>query len=113
MFKLIRLQCATAVLGILCGALMSGTHGAISAAIGGGACVLPSLLFACFLMRAAVYPDSVRLISFFVGEAMKVALVVALLCLAPKLYPGLEWKALLIGVVVTLQANILVFKAKR
>jgi ATP synthase protein I len=112
MFKLIRLQFATALLGILCGALVAGLRGAVSAAIGGFACVVPSLLFACYLQRATECPGSVRVLSFFVGEAMKIALVVGLLCLAPKLYPGMEWKSLLIGLVVTLQANFLVFKAK-
>ncbi|WHZ09705.1 MAG: ATP synthase protein I [Burkholderiaceae bacterium] len=42
-------------------------------------------------------------LGFFVWEAVKVAVTVAMLFAAPRLLPGLSWPALLVGLVVTMQ----------
>lgn len=112
MFKLVWLQAVMASLGALCGALVAGGVGALSAALGGIACLLPTLWFAMFLRRISVQAEGARAVSFIVGEAVKIALVLGLLGLAPVLYPGLSWTALLIGLALTVQANFLVFRVK-
>lgn len=101
-----------ALIGALCGAFVAGAAGALSAAMGGLACLLPTWLFAAYLRRACAHPEGAQAVSFIVGEAIKIALVLGLLGLAPLLYPGLSWKALLIGLALTVQANFLVFRVK-
>lgn len=107
MYKLVRLQVIAALVGVACGALISGLRGAASAAIGGFAYVLASALFAWYMRRTSARGKPAGMVSLFLGEAMKVAFVVAMLVLAARYFTPLDWKSLVIGLGVTLQANIL------
>jgi ATP synthase protein I len=107
MYKLVRLQVIAALIGVACGALLSGLRGAASAAIGGFAYVLASSLFAWYMLRSSARGRPAGMVSLFLGEAAKVALVVATLVLAARYFTPLDWKSLIIGLGVTLQANIL------
>jgi len=109
MFKLVRLQVYAALVGMVCGALISGLHGAVSAAVGGLSYALASGLFAWYLQRANSRGRSASLMSLFFGEAVKIALVVILLILVSHYYGALDWKSLILGLGVTLQANFLAF----
>jgi ATP synthase protein I len=75
-----------------------------SAAYGALAVVVPAALFARGLMsRFSSMNAATAGFGFFVWEAVKIAVTVGMLVAAPQLLPGLDWLAMLIGLVVTLK----------
>ena len=88
-----------------------GLHGAVSAALGGAAIVVPNLLFALSLWAAAL-SGRASVARFFVGEFIKVAATLALLVIVAGAYRDLHWLALLAGLIVALKANLIVILIK-
>ena len=75
-----------------------------SAAYGALAVVVPAALFARGLMSQFSSINAVTAgFGFFVWDAVKIAVSVGLLFAAPQLVPGLDWLAMLIGLIVTLK----------
>lgn len=75
-----------------------------SAAYGALAVVAPAGLFARGVLRQKATPHArAALVGFFGWEVAKIVLTVALLAAAPRLVPGLNWIALLAGMVVTMK----------
>ncbi|HJW03823.1 MAG TPA: ATP synthase subunit I [Azospira sp.] len=112
MFRAIYFQLlATVIVAALAGTFV-GWRGAVSAALGGAATMLPNFLFALRLAIAARKPGGPGVAAFFIGEFVKVAATVGLLALAAKQYADLHWLSLLIGLVVALQASFLAFWKK-
>ncbi|QEL66582.1 ATP synthase protein I [Oryzomicrobium terrae] len=108
MFRVIFLQLAIAtVTAVLCGWFV-GIRGAVSAALGAAAYVVPTLLFAVRLAVSA-QKRAPSAAGFFFGEFVKIAATIGLLALAAKTYGDVHWPTLLIGLVVVLQANFLAF----
>ncbi|MBS1207909.1 MAG: hypothetical protein H6R19_307 [Proteobacteria bacterium] len=112
MFKLVFLQVVSALVGVFIGASMAGLRGAISAALAGLVCVLPNLLLVCNLTVSARTSGGVQPMRLLAGEAIKVFLSIALLAVLPWVYPELLWSAVVVGLIVTLQANFLIFLVK-
>lgn len=112
MYKAVALQLVCALIGSVCGAAAYGKTGAISAAAAGAACVVPNALFAWVLRRVATSHHALQGMLFFLGEFAKVLSVVLILLVVAWLYPGVHWGAVVIGLIVTLQANFLVFLVK-
>lgn len=75
-----------------------------SAAYGSFAVVIPAALFAYGVLRqkSAVRPG-LAMLGFFGWEIAKVVLTIVLLAAAPRLVPGLNWLALVAGLVVTMK----------
>lgn len=92
--------------------LLFGGRGALSAGLGGVVCCLPNLACAGYLTWAAKRKGGVQAHAFFVGEAIKFALILGLLAVIRLSVPDVHWGALLLGLIVTLQANFLVFLVK-
>jgi ATP synthase protein I len=109
MFKTVLLQIIAALIGSLLGGLLFGMRGFVSAALGGAACVLPSCLFALRLYAVTKRPGASYAAAFFVGELVKLALCIGLLAAVRQIYPDVHWGAVMIGLIVTLQANFLAF----
>ncbi|MCE1242280.1 ATP synthase subunit I [Oryzomicrobium sp.] len=106
MFRVIFLQLVMASLtAVLCGWFV-GIRGAVSAALGAAAYLVPSFLFAVRLAVSA-HRRAPSAAGFFLGEFVKVAATIGLLALAAKAYGDVHWPTLLIGLVVVLQANFL------
>jgi ATP synthase protein I len=77
---------------------------AVSAVYGAVAVIFPAMVLARGLRRQPELRDSgAAFLSFVVWEVVKVVLTVALLLLAPKLVPQLNWLALVAGFVVTMK----------
>jgi len=112
MFKLVKLQFMTALVAICIGAAMAGLRGAISAALAGLVCMLPTFLLARHLHAAAQRNGNVQAMRLLLGEAIKIVLTVALLLVLPWVYPAVLWSAVVVGLIVTLQANFLIFLVK-
>lgn len=112
MYKLVVLQMATALIGTVLAAVFFGSRGALSAALGGAACVLPTWLFAIRLHAVSKRPGASYAVAFFLGELIKIALCIGLLAGVRLVYPDVHWGAVVIGLVVTLQANFFAFLVK-
>jgi ATP synthase protein I len=87
----------------------SAAYGALSVAV-------PAAVFARGLTgRLASLNPVTAVLGFFVWEMVKLALTVAMLMLAPRLITELSWPAMLVGLVMAMQAYwvVLVFAPKR
>lgn len=112
MFRAILLQVGATVVAALAGGSLAGPNGALSAALGGAVCVLPNLLFALRLKSVSGRRGASFMISFLLGEAIKLAVIVGLLFAVAKMIPGLHWPSALIGLVLATQALFLAFWKK-
>ncbi len=89
---------------------------AVSAACGALAVIIPGALFARGLMgRFASLNPANAVSSFFVWEMVKIFVTVAVLWTAHRWVVGLNWPAMLVGLVVTMKVYwlALLFKGKR
>ncbi len=97
---------------LVAGALCAGVAGLVTGRIvpvwsaGYGAlCVaVPAAVFARGLTgRLTTLGPSAAVLAFFVWEAVKLVLTVAMLFAAPRLITGLSWPAMLVGLIVAMQ----------
>ena len=104
-WRVIRLQAVVVVLVALLAWALTGRSGAAwSAGYGGLAVLIPAVLFARGLMsQFASINAATAGFGFFVWEAIKIAVSVGMLFAAPQLVAGLDWLAMLIGLIVTLK----------
>lgn len=113
MFRAVLLQvAATLVVAVIAG-ILAGKHGAVSAALGGAAIVLPNSLFALRLFAESRKPGGASPAAFFVGEFMKIAATIALLAVAASFYRDMHWLALIAGLVVAVKANLFALLYKK
>lgn len=106
-------ECLGCVLGVqvaigMVAALLMGIFGTRStwgwsAAFGCLAVVVPTVFFLRRARRRAAWAGS-ALLNLLLSELVKIVLTVMLLLLAPRVVPDLSWLALLVGLIVTLQA---------
>jgi ATP synthase protein I len=110
MYKTVLLQLAAiSVVAGLAG-LWVGTRGAVSAALGGAAYLLPNLLFVVRL-RSAASSGRASAATFFVGELIKIITTIVILAAAQRWY-DVHWLALLVGLFAALKANLFAFLFK-
>lgn len=104
-WRVIRLQVVVGSLVSLLAWLFTMNLAAVwSAAYGALVVVIPAMLFARGLMSQFSSINAMTAgFGFFVWEAAKIAVSVAMLFAAPKLVAGLDWLVMLIGLVVTLK----------
>ena len=104
-WRIVGLQALVALLVALAAWGVTGrTQAAWSAGSGGLAVVIPAVLFARGLMSQFSSINAATAgFGFFVWEAIKIAVSVGMLFAAPQLVTGLDWLALLIGLIVTLK----------
>ena len=106
MFKAVLLQFVATVIAVLLASVMAGTHGAVSAALGGAAVFLPNLLFALRLKAASRREGAAHPAAFLLGELAKIALTLALLMAVGHWYRDLHWLSFLAGLFLALQSNL-------
>ncbi len=104
-WRLIQWQLLVGVLAVAFAYVgFDGESVALSVAYGALAVVLPASVFAWGLRRSeGAKSPLLASVGFFVWEAVKVGLTVALLFAAPALIASLNWLALLSGFVVTMK----------
>ena len=113
MFRVLRLQLIAIIIAVVLAGLLAGERGSISAAIGGGAVLLPNFLFALRLMAASARRAGITTAGLFiVYEFLKLALTLVLLAVAIWLYADLNWPCMLLSMALTLQVTFLAM-AKR
>ncbi len=104
-WRIIGLQMLVALLVALAAWGLTGrSEAGWSAGYGGSAVVVPAVLFARGLMSQFSSINAATAgFGFFVWEAIKIAVSVGMLFAAPQLVTGLDWLAMLIGLIVTLK----------
>jgi ATP synthase protein I len=112
MFRAVFLQVVITISTAIVAGLVVGKQGAVSAALGGCVCVLPNFLFALRLKVVAGRPGVSYPANFFLGEFIKIALIIGLLYFVVREYADLHWPSLLIGMGLALQAGFLAFWKK-
>lgn len=110
MFKVIGLQACAALLAVLIAGIFGGQTAALSAFAAAAACWIPNALFAIKLTLPPGHTSSP--LSFLVGEVLKLVFMVGLLIAAYTLLPQVSSLGLLLGVVVTMHANLFAFLLK-
>ena len=104
-----RVVAAQAVAGLMCAAIAwaitnrGGT--AWSALYGAAAIVLPSALLARGLTRRTSSNPGAAVVGFMFWEMVKIAAAVAMLAVAPRVVPDLNWLALLVAMIVCMKVN--------
>lgn len=104
-WRIVRLQVFVGlVVTVLAWVLMMKSSAAWSAAYGALAVVIPAVLFARGLMSQFSSINAMTAgFGFFVWEAVKIAVSVAMLFAAPRLVADLDWLVMLISLVVTMK----------
>ena len=98
------MQCTAGALVAVLAWSVWGKAAGVSAAYGAMAVVVPAALFARGLMsQFSSLNAATASFGFFVWEALKLAVAIALIGLAPKLIENLNWLALMAGLVVTIK----------
>ena len=112
MFRAIILQVIVTVVATIAAGAFAGVRGAVSAAAGGGVCIVPNLLFALRLRSLPLHTTrtaSSYSLNFMLGELFKLTLTFALLAAVVRIYTELHWPSMLIGLVLASQAMFLAF----
>lgn len=110
MHKVLFLQLGAVALVAAIAGMWVGAVGAASAAIGGGAYILPNLVFVLRL-KIATASGRASAATFFAGEFFKVAATIGILALAQR-YFDVHWLSLLVGLFAALKANLFAFLLK-
>lgn len=102
---IVGLQCVAGLVVALVAWVVSGKASVgLSAAYGALAVIIPAALFARGLMsRFSSINAATAQFGFFLWEAVKLAVGLVLVALAPKLIADLSWLAMLAGLFVTLK----------
>lgn len=103
-----RVVAAQAAAGVLCAALIGLVFRqggvVLSALYGAAATVVPSALLARGMSRRSLNAVTAAA-GFLVWEMIKIGVAVAMLLLAPKIVPQLNWPALLVTMLVCIKVN--------
>lgn len=98
------LQCVAGLVVAVMAWGVSGGVAAVSAAYGAAAVIIPAALFARGVMsQFSSLNAATASFGFFLWEAVKLAVSVAMIVMAPRLIVNLSWLALLAGLFVTLK----------
>ena len=104
MLKALLLQMAAILAVAAVAYLPAGSSGALSALAGGAAYFLPNLMFVLRL-QFAIAMKQAGAVGFLVGEAVKLAAVIALLFVLPRIME-VNWPALIAGLFAVLFVNL-------
>lgn len=109
MAKAILMQAAMTLVVVVFAAMLGGTNAALSAALGGLACLIPNALFALRLAVEIRRPGGATVHGFFLGEFAKIAFTVLILFVVATTYRELDRLAFIVGFVAVLKSYFLMF----
>lgn len=107
MFRIVGLQVLATLVVALVAWPLGGTPAALSALLGGTACVVPNALFALRLTLSARRAQGAGVAEFFVGEFIKIGSTIALLALIAWLWKDVVWLALIVSVIAALKSYLI------
>lgn len=103
---------AVAVLAVFFG-VWAGWESARSVVLGGAAAIIPNALFALRLTLHRNRPPESYPVVFFLWDFVKIGLTIALLFWIVKTQSNIQWLALLLGLIVALQAPLFAMAFER
>jgi ATP synthase protein I len=106
-FVAVGFQMAAVLVCALGAWIVSGAPEALFVVYGGASAVIPNGLFALRLALHRGRPPETYPVVFFVGEALKVVMSIALLALVVQGRDDVRWLAVLVGWIVALKAPLL------
>ncbi|MCL1859962.1 MAG: ATP synthase subunit I [Proteobacteria bacterium] len=112
MHKMVLLQLAATFVTAAVASTLFGVRGFFSAIWGGLAYVVPGVFFAWRLWLTSLRGEHAKVTTFMAGELVRLISTVGLLALAVMLYKNLHWGAFLIGLALTVKANLFAFLVK-
>ncbi|MDR2014896.1 MAG: ATP synthase subunit I [Azoarcus sp.] len=112
MHKAVLLQLAAALMATAVAGALLGARGFFSAMFGGLAYVVPSVFFAWRLWLASWRKERDKVTAFMAGELTRLLSTAGLLALVAVLYKDLHWGAFLVGLALTVKANLFAFFMK-
>jgi ATP synthase protein I len=107
MWVAVGLQTLAVLIGMVCAGLIGGFQSLLWLGAGGAAAVVPNVLFAWRLSRQKNKPPESYIVAFFLGEFLKVGLVIACLGLIVKYLPNASWLEVILGLILGLKAQLL------
>ncbi len=107
MFRIVGLQILATLIVALVAWPLGGAKAAVSALLGGAACVVPNALFALRLAIAARRPQGTDMAVFFVGEFVKIGSTIALLALIAWAWKDVVWLAMIVAVIAALKSYLI------
>lgn len=107
MFRIVGLQVLATLVVALVAWPLGGAPAALSALLGGAACVVPNALFALRLTMSAGRAQGAGVAEFFVGEFIKIGSTVVLLALIAWLWKDVVWLALIVSVIAALKGYLI------
>lgn len=107
MFRVVGLQILATLIVALVAWPLGGAKAAVSALLGGAACVVPNALFALRLAMAARRPQGTDMAVFFVGEFVKIGSTIALLVLIAWAWKDVVWLAMIVAVIAALKSYLI------
>ena len=107
MFRIVGLQILATLIVALVAWPLGGANAAVSALLGGAACVVPNALFALRLAIAARRPQGTDMAVFFVGEFVKIGSTIALLALIAWAWKDVVWLAMIVAVIAALKSYLI------
>jgi ATP synthase protein I len=104
LMRILLCQVAAAIIVALLFGLFSGLGSAASALLGAGCYLAPNSVFVARLMLATYRPQGPGVVTFLVGNALKVLVAIGLLWLLADNEAGrLDWLAALLGLIAALK----------
>lgn len=114
LFKALAAQAAMMLLAVLVSWLVAGFAAGASALIGAAAYFVPNALFAMRLLLGYYGPKRSSSLTFFVGEALKLLVVVSVIVLvAWRGGDWLVWPAFLLGLLAVMKGYVLLLVMRR
>jgi ATP synthase protein I len=113
MAKAVILQAVMTSIVAAIAAMIGGRNAALSALVGGVACLVPNALFALRLFADSRRPGGATVHGFFIGEFAKLAATIVILFVAARVYRGLDWLALIVSLIAVSHSYILTFALRR
>jgi ATP synthase protein I len=113
MLKTVYLQAIVSFGVALIAYALGGANAALSALLGGAACVVPNALFALRLTWQARRPGGADVATFLIGEVVKLGLTIALLLTIVLQYRDLNWLAFIAGLIAALKSYFVAFLLDR
>ena len=113
LIRVLKLQSVLGLLVVLVSAAMAGRYAAASAFLGSVCVVVPSAWFVWRLISSLkTTANAPKVLAFFVGEVVKVAMTALLMVLVVLSFKPLVWPAFLAALIMTLKAQLLVIVFK-
>lgn len=112
LIRIVVWQYAFVAIAAILSSFLGGMNGCLSAAAGGLCVAVPNSLFAMKLLLAQLSRRQMNPMGVLIGEFLKMIVTCALFVLVAKLYVGLNWPAMIFGIIVAVCSHFVLLFVK-